>query len=171
MATCHVDYVGAMAARQAGAAVDSAAMKTHRRKTTKLKRRKEVRAARPRASAAVDRETTVARLARELSEALEQQRATSEVLRIISSSRGELKPVFQAILENAVRICEAKFGVLFRHVSTPEQKCIGLPEQKCISDARKKAPEPGAISLGVRPRWDCLRVCPNLPVVSDACFG
>src|SRR5262245_59089074 len=55
------------------------------------------------------------RLLSELRESLQQQTATSEVLKVISSSPGELEPVFQAMLENAVRICEAKIGTLYLH--------------------------------------------------------
>src|SRR5690349_5948924 len=56
----------------------------------------------------------LARVTRELNEALERQAATSQILEVISGSPGDLQAVFGAVLENAVRLCDAKFGMLWR---------------------------------------------------------
>src|SRR6516162_2723929 len=63
--------------------------------------------------AATNLECQLAQAQRELSEALERQAATDEVLRVISSSPGELEPVFQAMLANAARICGASYGAMW----------------------------------------------------------
>ena len=80
------------------------------------------------------------RLLSELRELLEQQTATSEVLQVISSSPGELEPVFTAMLENAVRICDAKFGnfLLYENEAFRMAAMHGAPPEY----AEKRTSEP-----------------------------
>ena len=87
--------------------------KTPRRTIVSQKQRSSPKRLRGRNPSGSGQETEVARLRRELNEAVEQQKATTDVLRVISSSPGQLEPVFRAMLEDAVRILEAKFGTLF----------------------------------------------------------
>ena len=87
---------------------------------------------------------------RHLAELLEQQTATSEVLRVISSSPGELEPVFQAILANATRICGASYGVMFL----------------CEGDAFRTAAFHGELATAFMEQWQkgtLFRPDPELP--------
>jgi adenylate cyclase len=87
--------------------------KTPRRTIVSQKQRGSPQRLRGRNPSGTGQETEVARLRRELKEAVEQQNATTDVLRVVSSSSGQLGPIFRAMLEDAVRILEAKFGTLF----------------------------------------------------------
>src|SRR6516164_1131248 len=115
-------------------------MKARRRKSTKVRARAEPAAAPRRTSPAAGRETKVARLARELREALERHTASSEVLRVISSSPGELAPVFRVILENATRLCEAKFGIMWLREG-PAFRCVAVHNvPPAFAEERRREP-------------------------------
>src|SRR5450759_137375 len=104
---------GRVAARQARAAAGEA-MKKQRSMTTGPKRRNAPKVIRRRGSAAAGPHKKVELHTRERDEALEQQRATSEVLHVISSSATDVQPVFETIARNAVNLCGATYGVVFR---------------------------------------------------------
>jgi signal transduction histidine kinase len=76
----------------------------------------------------------------DLTESLEQQTATSEVLRVISSSPGELEPVFNAMLENATRICEAKFGSLYLYDEDGLTLAATHNAPPAFAEARRRGP-------------------------------
>ena len=75
-----------------------------------------------------------------LSEALEQQAATSEVLSVISSSPGELEPVFQAMLANAARICEAKFGAMYLNEGSAFRTVAMHNAPPALAEMRRRNP-------------------------------
>ena len=88
---------------------------------------------------------------RELTESLEQQTATSEVLRVISSSPGELGPVFQAMLENATRLCEAEIGYLvgYNDGKFDLLSSLGLPAE-LVDSWKSERLQPGLNSAPAR---------------------
>src|SRR3974377_2217558 len=83
-------------------------------------------------------ETELARRAREGDDALEQFSATSEVLKIISESGGELEPVFAAMLDNATRICEATSGLLVRAESDGFRIVASLRQRADIEEMKHR---------------------------------
>jgi GAF domain-containing protein/CheY-like chemotaxis protein len=106
--------------RRSGAGPERA--KSHRRKTVTQKRRGQ------RNPSAADHKTQseVAQLIRERDEALEREKATAEVLRVISSSPGEIERAFDAMLANATRICEASHGTLWLYEGDARFRAVAV---------------------------------------------
>src|SRR5262249_839461 len=80
------------------------------------------------------------RLKRERDEALEQLAATSQVLQVISSTKGDLEPVFQSMLANAVPICQAKFGTLYRTEGDSVRWVAMHGVPKAFAEERRRVP-------------------------------
>ena len=113
------------------------ASEARRREALKTKRRD---ASKNAPSSAPIQDAEVARLTRELNEAREQQTATSEVLEVISSFPGDLQPVFAAMLENAVRICDATFGNIYRWDGETLHMVATQNTPPAFAEARRRLP-------------------------------
>jgi GAF domain-containing protein len=110
--------------------------KSRRRKTVTQKRR----GLRNPSAGNHKRQSDVAQLVRERDEALEREKATAEVLRIISSSPGKLEPVFATMLGNAVRICEAEFGSLYLREGDAFQVAAQHNAPPAFAEERRRDP-------------------------------
>ena len=121
--------------------------KTPRAKT--LKHRDAPKIQRRGISLATGEETNVEQLTRELAEAREREAATAEVLKVISSTPGELEPVFKAMLENAVRICVRNLEISFCARETHFERLLFMAHRGHMSknDSATQwsvlAPQPG----------------------------
>ena len=115
--------------------------KARRLMTVKPKGRSASKTMHRRGSAPAGQETEVARLTRERDEALGQQAATADVLRIISSSPGNLDIVLETILANATRLCEANFGVLLLYEGAQFRVAAAHNPPPAFAELRRRQPE------------------------------
>ena len=122
-------------------------MKKRRSMTTVPKRRNAPKAVRRRSSSPAGRETKLARLTRELHEAAEQQTATSDVLKVIASSPGDLAPVFDALVERAMRLCEAAYGHVYTFDGELFHLAVAHGERRYLDWIRQSGPRPPTSSL------------------------
>ena len=111
-----------------------------RRRKTAPKRSRAPKPARRRRSAAPSPAAKIARLRRDLNEASELQKATSEVLRVIASSTGDLERLFETILANAVRVCDAANGAINRWDGEILQLVATHNMPPAFAEARKLVP-------------------------------
>ena len=115
-------------------------IKGRRRKTPEPRRSNAPEAGGRSKSAPAQEDTQVARLTRELSEARQQQTATSDVLQVISSFAGQLEPVFQTILANVTRLCGAKFANLLLYEGGPFRVAFLYGAPPALAAFRRREP-------------------------------
>jgi hypothetical protein len=119
-----------------------------RPKASKPKRASVSNKAFPAHSSAAGEPNEVTRVTRERDEALAQQTATSEVLQVISRFPDDVQPVFSALLEKAVRICDATFGNIFRLDGNAFHLVATLNTRPAFAEARRKIqPHPVRMAL------------------------
>ena len=123
-----------------------ASAKARRPNTAKLKHRSVPKQA-SRAAPDTGQHEEIQQLSHELKEALRRETATSDVLEVISHSSGELEPVFQAILEKSIAICDAKFGSLFRFDGQTLRPAVQVGAPPAVVEAQKiqGGPVPGGL--------------------------
>ena len=114
-------------------------IKARRRKAATLRRPIAPKGRGRRKPSGTNANTKIALLERERDELLEQQKATAEVLRVISASPGDLKPIINTMLENAVRLCEAKFGFLYLNEGGAFRIVAAHNVPQAFSEARRRA--------------------------------
>ena len=105
-----------------------------------------------------------ARLLNELRESLQQQTATADVLKVTSTSPGELEPVFQALLANATRLCEAKFGVLWLHEDGAFRAVALHNAPPAFADERRRVPVIQPLQDTISVVWPALKASSTFPI-------
>ena len=135
--------------------------RSRRPKSSKSKSRTPTKAASSRSSRS-GAETEVAELRRELQEARARQTATSEVLQVVSSSPGDLQPVFATMLKEAVRICDAGFGNIYRWDGQALHLLAAHNTPPAFAEERAQRPE---IPIGQRPETPIGRMVATKSVV------
>ena len=143
-------------------AADGEAMKDRRRTATKAKRPSAPKVSVRRNPSSTNDKTTIALLKRERDEALEQQKATAEVLRLVSSSPGDLKRVFAAILQSATRLCQAKFGTLYLAEDSAFRAVAMHNAPRAFVEARRR--QPLVTGTMASRAWRALRRPSRLPI-------
>ena len=142
----------------------SSTPKVRGRKVAKAKRKISTRTQRRKRPSVTDLREQLRRRIDELTEAREQQAATAEVLQVISSSRGELKPVFESMLANAMRLCGAQCGFIYQVEAGAMRAMAEIGVPAALAEYRRQHPHTGGATTPV----DLMRATKKPAHVHDA---